>query len=118
MRPPICAMRGTGTTRPAVRDLLSKLRYVPLSISRTMKLKLFLQLSVALCAAVSLASADTLFVTNYGDNSITKYNADGNGSPFTGEFINGPYGVAIDSNGNLYVSTNSNVIREFAFDGT
>jgi len=48
-------MRGTGTTRPAVRDLLSELRYFPLSISHTMKLKLFLQLSVAFFALVSIA---------------------------------------------------------------
>ena len=109
---------GTGTTRPAVRDLLSELRYFPLSISHTMKLKLFLQLSVAFFALVSIASADTFFVADFGVNSITKYDAEGNGSPFTNEFVNGPYGVAIDSNGNLYVSTNANVIREFAPDGT
>lgn len=111
-------MRGTGTTRPAVRDLLSRLHYFPLSISHTMKPRLFLQLSVALFALVSFASADTFFVPNSGVNSITKYDADGNGSPFTNEFINGPYGVALDSSGNLYVSTNSNVIRKFSPSGT
>src|SRR5690242_16738753 len=83
-----------------------------------MKLKLLLQLSVALLALVSFASADTFFVAEFGINSITKYDADGNGSPFTNEFVDGPYGIAIDSSGNLYVSTNSNVIRKFAPDGT
>jgi len=82
-----------------------------------MKLKLSLNISVGLLALVSFASADTLFVANFGVNSITKYDADGNGSPFTNEFINGPEGVAIDSSGNLYVSTNSNVIRQFAPNG-
>ena len=38
-------------------------------------------------------------------------------SPFTGEFVNGPYGVALDSSGNLYVTTNSNVIRKFGPNG-
>ena len=42
MSSPICAMPEAGTTRPAVRDLLSELRYFPLSISHVMKLKLFL----------------------------------------------------------------------------
>ena len=39
------------------------------------------------------------------------------GSPFTGEFVNGPYGLALDSSGNLYVTTNSNVIRKFGPNG-
>ena len=111
-------MPGTHTTWAAVRDLLSKLRYFLFPISHIMKLKLSLQLSIGLFALVSFASADTFFVADFGVNSITKYDANGTGSPFTNEFINGPYGVAIDSNGNLYVSTNSNVIRKFAPDGT
>ncbi len=83
-----------------------------------MKLKLSLQIFCGLLALASFASADTFFVANFGVNTITKYDANGNGSPFTSEFVNGPYGVAIDSSGNLYVSTNSNVIRKFAPDGT
>ena len=53
-----------------------------------------------------------------GVKSITKYDENGDGSPFTGEFVNGPYGLALDSSGNLYVTTNSNVIRKFGPDGT
>jgi sugar lactone lactonase YvrE len=83
-----------------------------------MKPKLCLQLFVALFAIGSFASADTFFVADFGVNSITKYDADGNASPFTNEFVNGPYGIALDSSGNLYVSTNSNVIRKFAPGGT
>jgi sugar lactone lactonase YvrE len=83
-----------------------------------MKLKLSLQIFCGLLALASLASADTLFVANFGVNTITKYDADGNGSPFTSEFVNGPNGVALDSGGNLYVTTNDNVIEVFAPDGT
>ena len=37
--------------------------------------------------------------------------------PFTGAFVNGPNGLALDSSGNLYVTTNSNVIRKFSPGG-
>jgi DNA-binding beta-propeller fold protein YncE len=83
-----------------------------------MKSKLFLKIAAGLFAFASLASADTFFVANFGVNTITKYDADGIGSPFTSAFVNGPYGVALDSSGNLYVSTNNNTIEKFAPDGT
>jgi streptogramin lyase len=79
-----------------------------------MKLKLSLKIAAGLFAFASLTSADNFFVANSGINTITKYNAAGIGFPFTGAFIIGPNGLALDSSGNLYVSTNSNVIRKFS----
>ncbi|MEO6969795.1 MAG: NHL repeat-containing protein, partial [Chthoniobacterales bacterium] len=83
-----------------------------------MHLKRSLKIAAGLLACASLASADTFFVTNFGVNTITKYDANGNGSAFTGAFVNGPNGVALDSIGNLYVTTNNNTIEKFAPNGT
>lgn len=83
-----------------------------------MKLKLSLLIAAGLLVFASLASADTFFVANFGVNTITKYDANGNSSSFTSAFVNGPNGVALDSSGNLYVSTNNNTIETFAPDGT
>lgn len=84
-----------------------------------MKSKLFLKIAAGLFVFASVARGDTFFVTNFGVNSITKYDASGgNGSPFTSAFVNGPNGVVLDSAGNLYVSTNGNTIEKFAPDGT
>jgi sugar lactone lactonase YvrE len=82
-----------------------------------MHLKRSLQIAAGLLACASFASGDTVFVTNFGVNTITKYDANGNGSPFTSAFVNGPNGVALDASGNLYVSTNSNVVRKFSPSG-
>jgi sugar lactone lactonase YvrE len=83
-----------------------------------MKITFSLAIAAGLLLIASIAPADTFFVANFGVNTITKYDANGNGSPFTGAFVNGPYGVALDSGGNLYVSTNNNTIEKFAPDGT
>ncbi|HEY2799795.1 MAG TPA: NHL repeat-containing protein [Chthoniobacterales bacterium] len=61
--------------------------------------------------------ADTLFVANLGANTITEYAEDGSASAFTNAFVNGPNGVALDRNGNLFVSTNSNTIEKFSPTG-
>jgi len=82
-----------------------------------MKFKRTLTISTGLLILASLAQAENFFVANSGVNSITKYDDNGAGSPFTGEFVNGPYGLALDSSGNLYVTTNSNVIRKFGPNG-
>src|SRR6188472_4579058 len=82
-----------------------------------MYLKRALQIAAGLLAFASLVSADTVFVADFGVNSITKYDVNGNGSPFTSQFVNGPNGLALDASGNLYVSTNSNVIRKFSPSG-
>ena len=70
------------------------------------------------CSSLPLARADTVVVANLGVNTITKYDDSGTGSPFTNAFVNGPNGLALDSSGNLYVSTNANSIEKFAPDGT
>jgi len=82
-----------------------------------MKFKRTLIIATGLLVLASRAPADNFFVANAGVNSITKYDDNGAGSPFTGEFINGPYGLALDSSANLYVTTNSNVIRKFGPNG-
>lgn len=73
------------------------------------------QLSL-LAALLGLASAqaDTFFVPNTGLNTISQYGDAGNASPFTSAFVNGPLGVALDSAGNLFVSTNDNKIEKFS----
>ena len=65
----------------------------------------------------SVAQADNFFVANSGINSVTKYDDNGGLAPFTNALVNGPYGLALDSSGNLYVTTNSNVIRKFSASG-
>lgn len=74
-------------------------------------------LGAALLCLAPLAQADTFFVANFGANSITKYDVNGNASSFTSPSLNGPNGLALDSSGNLYVSTNSNTIEKFGPDG-
>src|SRR6266446_5337832 len=83
-----------------------------------MKFTLSLVIAAGLLLIASVAPADTFFVANFGVNTITKYDANGSGSAFTGAFVDGPYGVALDSDGNLYVSTNNNTIEKFAANGT
>ncbi|MEO8439277.1 MAG: NHL repeat-containing protein [Spartobacteria bacterium] len=79
-----------------------------------MKLKLASTIAAALGLALSLAHADSLFVSNFGVSSITQYDSDGNVVPFTNAFVNGPNGIALDSAGNVYVTTNGNTIRKFS----
>ena len=77
---------------------------------------------ISLCAALlcfaSLAAADTFYVANFGVNTITQYDDNGNATNFTSAFVNGPNGLALDGLGNLYVSTNSNTIEKFSPSGT
>lgn len=82
-----------------------------------MKPRLFLIITATLFASACLAQADNFFVANFGVNSISKYDDSGSGSLFTGSFVNGPYGLAFDASGNLYVTTSSNTIAKFAPNG-
>lgn len=82
-----------------------------------MKFKRALTIATGLLVLASLARADNFFVANSGVNSITKYDDNGAVAPFTNAFVNGPNGVALDSSGNLYVTTNANVIRKFSPNG-
>lgn len=83
-----------------------------------MKSKLTLTFAAALLFLAPLARADTFYVSNFGVNSITQYDDNGNASNFTSAFVNGPNGLALDGQGNLYVSTNSNTIQKFSPNGT
>ena len=73
-----------------------------------------LPLFIASLCLASLAQADTFFVADFGVNTITRYDQNGTPSSFTSAFVNGPNGLALDSAGNLYVSTNSNTIEKFS----
>ena len=80
------------------------------------------QLALTIAALVLFSHletrADSFFVSNFGINTITRYDKDGNGSLFTDSFINGPSGIALDADGNVYVATKDNTIRKFSPDGT
>ncbi len=61
--------------------------------------------------------ADSFFVTNFGINTITRYDKNGNGALFTKSFVNGPTGIALDASGNVYVATTDNTIKKFSPEG-
>ena len=61
--------------------------------------------------------ADTFFVANQGADSLFRYDENGNATLFTNAFLNGPIGLALDAQGNLFVSTNSNTIEKFSPTG-
>jgi streptogramin lyase len=82
-----------------------------------MKSKFLLTITAAIFLSACIARADNFFVANFGVNSITKYDDNGSGSPFTGAFVNGPNGIALNSSGDLFVTTNSNTIERFAANG-
>ncbi len=63
------------------------------------------------------ARADTFIVPITGESRITQFDESGAGSFFTTAFVNGPIGVALDAQGNLYVSTNANRIEKFSPTG-
>ena len=83
-----------------------------------MKPKLTLTIAGIVLLCHFEARADSFFVTNFGINTITRYDKEGNGSLFTNSFVNGPIGIALDATGNVYVSTMDNTIRKFSPDGT
>ncbi len=83
-----------------------------------MKPKLLLTLAAILLLSHSGARADSFFVTNFGINTVTRYDKNGNGSLFTDSFVNGPTGIALDTSGNVYVATKDNTIQKFSPDGT
>lgn len=80
-------------------------------------MKITLAVLAALFVSVIGAGADTFFVANTGGNTITRYDDNGDGTPFTSPALNGPIGVAIDRSGNLFISTNANTIEKFSAFG-
>ncbi len=73
-----------------------------------------LLLLFAALLGIATVHADTFFVPNTGVNTISQYDENGVASSFTSAFVPGPNGVALDRDGNLFVSTNANAIEEFS----
>ena len=73
---------------------------------------------------IALDEAGNIYVADYYNNRIQKFDQNGNfiskfGTQGTGDGqLNYPYGVALDSSGNLYVSDYSNRIQKFNSSGT
>jgi len=89
------------------------------------------QLNYPMCAAVD--STGTMYIVDYANNRIRKVDTDGvittvagtgysgfsgDGGPATQAQLSYPYGVAVDSTGNIYISDqNSNRIRKVDTNG-
>lgn len=82
-----------------------------------MKGKLFLTIAAALIITASVR-ADNIVVSIFGTNTITSFDEQGTGSPFTNLPVIGPNGLAFDTSGNLYVSVSNNTIEKFGADGS
>jgi sugar lactone lactonase YvrE len=79
-----------------------------------MKLAISLTITALLLTSMEKAGADQFFVTNLGVNTITRYDDNGFGFNFTNATVLGPNGIALDVNGNVYVTTNANTIEVFS----
>jgi DNA-binding beta-propeller fold protein YncE len=80
-----------------------------------------LGLAVALLGASPAIRADTIYVSNYGGNTIEKFNSvtGADLGTFARTGLNGPEGLAFDSAGNLFVSNDgNNSIMKFTPGGT
>lgn len=83
---------------------------------------------------LALDSAGNLYIAEFSGNRVRKVGTDGtittvagsgiqsyfgDGGPATQAALNGPFGVAVDAGGNLYIAdTNNSAIREVTPDGT
>ena len=76
-----------------------------------MKFSLVPKIALGLLLAGGPVRADMFFVPISGENTITRYDQNGNGSTFTGAFVPGPYVIALDAEGKVYVTTNNNTIE-------
>jgi DNA-binding beta-propeller fold protein YncE len=64
------------------------------------------------------AHADTIYVSNRGNNTIMKFDSSGIGTVFADTGLNWPEGLAFDSSGNLYVANaGNNTIMKFDSSG-
>ncbi len=90
----------------------------PAAPTNFMRVPFALKIVLGLLLLSLPARADLFFLAESGINAITKYDANGNASSFTSAFVAGPTGIALDSDGNVYVTTTSNKIEKFAPDGT
>jgi hypothetical protein len=73
---------------------------------------------VLLLLGTIAAPAENLFLAEFGTNTISKYDLSGNRFSFTGAYVNGPHGIALDASGNVYVSTNDNTVMKFSPSGS
>src|ERR1017187_1026180 len=80
---------------------------------------LILILTAAFFVVPAAGRADTIYVSNMGDNTILKFTSNGVGSVFASAGLNAPQGLAFDSAGNLYVANYGNsTIMKFTPGGT
>jgi YVTN family beta-propeller protein len=76
------------------------------------------------CGGGTLAPKPTtrpahIYVTNHGNNIVTTYNADGSRStPTITAGLDGPFGVAVDAAGKIYVANFNNTVTTYHADGT
>jgi sugar lactone lactonase YvrE len=74
---------------------------------------------LAALLAPAVACADTLFVSNYGADTIEMFTSGGVGSIFASTGLSSPTGLAFDSAGNLYAANSgNNTIEKFSSTGT
>lgn len=74
---------------------------------------------VASVISVATAQADSIYVSNNVDNTITMIASNGTQTTFGSGDLNGPTGIALDPlNGDLYVANNGGSIAEFTQSGT
>jgi hypothetical protein len=67
--------------------------------------------------ALAMDAAEDLFVSNYGNNTVTEYAPPWTNAPIAtiSSGLNGPSGLAIDTSGNVFVAnSNANSVEEFA----
>ena len=68
--------------------------------------------------AGTIAHASYVYVSCYGNGTIEKFDSNGDGFTFASG-LNHPYGLAVDSSGNLYVAEyNNGTIKRFDSNGS
>ena len=74
---------------------------------------------VALLGITFPLAADTIYVSNYGDSTVTRITADGQKQTYASG-LRLPYGLAFDAQGNLYAADQNNnvVVRLLRGGGT
>ena len=106
--------------RPEQRRVVARLlwRSRRVSTQSAYEIQALLIVTAALFVSACLAPGRQLFCRQFrrqfdhGNMTITAA-----ARPSPGRFVNGPYGLALDASGNLYVTTNSNTIEKFAPNG-
>src|SRR5262249_1385075 len=59
-----------------------------------------------------------LYVTNFGDGTVRKFDSNGAAQPIFASGLSLPVSIRFDSSGNLYISTDSGTIQRFDSSGT